>query len=236
MKRGDRVELVSLDNGYPISDSNLIGSEGVIIDEWHSGYAAYESGEIVILPPQFDLIVKWDSGKVNSCKESNLKLIGNKMTTLQDKIDDIQESLDVLKAQAEAEKLSSSGRVYTGGVTSYAVTGASRITALHYSTGEFIGTGRAFKTKEAAERFVRYEELEHELRLAMRESWGGEVVDWGLNSPRKYCVVFVSGLCELVYSYTTHHKAHFKTAEDRDKFFSPYTQEELKLLICGVGF
>lgn len=227
-KVDDRVELVNLDakgdDKYSPCDSNTIGNTGIATDVSDSGTAP--------------ICVDWDNGSCNHYNEHNLKLIEETKvkTTLEQQAAYLRveiDKLDVLIAD-KAKADMGSGRAYDPFDIRYTITCGGVVTSTIDSS--CIKTGRAFKTREAAERFVRYEQLCQELRLAQIESYGDSRPDWLADSELKWCVIIRNGRV-VVAQYAMHYNPmHFKLEKEAYAFKNSYSIEALTLLERGIGF
>lgn len=94
--------------------------------------------------------------------------------------------------------------------------------------------GLCFATEEAIKQHREHLRLMQEARVAMAKSWGCEKVDWANSDQDKYIIDMYCGK-PIKEAYTFRYSPiHFRTAEDREQFFSRYSEDDLKLMIMGV--
>lgn len=94
--------------------------------------------------------------------------------------------------------------------------------------------GLCFATEEDVRQHKEHLRLMQEARVAMAKSWGDVKVDWTNGAQYKYAVVLREGKPVAEHYNTFYSPIHFRTVEDRKKFFNRYSEEQLKLMIMGV--
>ena len=94
--------------------------------------------------------------------------------------------------------------------------------------------GLCFATVEDVKQYREHLRLMQEARVAMAKSWGDVKVDWANDYQKKYIIKMFAGKVTKETYTQTYYPIHFRTAEDREQFFSRHSDDELKLMIMGV--